>query len=211
METEGLLQKECNIFDVDGHLIEQYKTRVFTMPVGVVIPYSGGKQSVSAPALWRSFTYDEEGNRVASLPRMREWTQACEDAAQGSLPDEDPSWPGVPAGLKVANSTYYPNTVTNIPVGVDQVVATYTVLPTEHVYLRHIAVNGENRGKWKVLKNGSEVQKKSTWWTRFDNDFWFSTANGGILCEEGDVIQVIVNNIGEGPADFDASIGLVLG
>lgn len=211
METEGLLQKECVLFDIDGNLVEQYNTRVFTMPVGDVIPYSGGKFSVSAPAIWRSFTYDDEGNRVASLPRMREWSAACEETAQGSLPDDGDPSPGIPSGLKIAKASYIPNSVTNIPVGVDQVVATYTALPLDKVYLRHVAVNGDNIAKWRVLIDDVEIQKKSTWWTRFDNDFWFNTANGGIICAEGQVIKVIVNNIGDGPADFDASIGLVIG
>ena len=211
METDGLLQKECNLFDEDGYIIEQYKTRVFTMPEGWTIPYSGGKQSVSAPALWRSFTYDDEGNRVASLPRMREWSDACEDAAQGSLPDDGDIIPGIPAGLKIASSTYIHNEVTNIPNnGVDQIVVSYTVPIGEKAYLRHVPVDGDNRAKWKVLKDGVELQKKSTWWTRFSNDLWFNTANGGIICLEGEIIEVKVNNIGDGPSSFNASIGIVV-
>ena len=85
LEEENLLQKECNVLDGDGRIIGQYKTRVGTKPVGQVIHGSGVK-SVSAPSLYRDFTYDDEGNRFASVPRMEEWDTACEASASGPAP-----------------------------------------------------------------------------------------------------------------------------
>ena len=96
IEVAGLLQKICNIYDADSNLIGQYKTRVTIVPVGKRIPGSNGQLSKSAPALFRSFSYDGEGNPIAGLPQVAEWTQACEDAAIGSIPDTLPDGPGEP-------------------------------------------------------------------------------------------------------------------
>lgn len=89
LERDNYLQKICNVV-VDGVLIGQYKTRLTIVPSGTVIPHGGsrGKLMANSPALYRSYTYDEECNQIASLPSIREWTQACEDAAQGIDADD---------------------------------------------------------------------------------------------------------------------------
>jgi len=209
LEGANLLQKVCNVVDDDGFLVEQYKTRVYIVPVGKPIPYKSGQLSVSAPCLYRSFNYDDEGNQIASLPEMREWLQACEDAAQGANPD-DPTFSGVPAGLKVAKSTYLEFEANSVPVGATVVLASITIPAEEAIYLRHVVFSGENRGKFQVFVNGSKLQTKRTWWTRWDGDMWFNTANGGILYESEETIEVKVTNLGVEPADFEASIGYVI-
>lgn len=80
LENENLLQKVCSVYDEDGVLSEQYKTRVTIFPVGTVYR---GETSRFAPALYRSFSYDSRGNPVGSVPEMREWTQECEDQSGG--------------------------------------------------------------------------------------------------------------------------------
>jgi hypothetical protein len=206
-ETEGVLQKVCNIYDTDGLLVEQYKTRVYTFPVGVFSSFDG-RPSVAAPALYRAFTYDDEGNAIASIPEIREWDQVCEDAAQGSIPgDTDPG--GVPAGLKVSQSTYEYNESLAVSAGATATLATKTLLAGEEIYLRHVPFGGENRGKFQVLVNGSVLQTKRTWWTRWDGDFWFHTANGGILLDNEAVIEVKVTNNGNTPCNYETAIGFV--
>lgn len=209
LEDRNLLQKVCNILDVDGLLIGQYKTRVYIVPVNNPIPGNESQLSVTAPSLFRSFNYDDEGNAIASLPEIREWDQACEDLAQGADPGDNPIV-GIPAGLKVANATYEYSEVSSVPALATVAVFTKTLLPDEAIYLRHVPFGGENRGKFQVLVNGSPLQTKRSWWTRWDGDFWFNTANGGILYDNEQLIEVRVTNLGVGPADFEASLGYVI-
>lgn len=179
------------------------------MPVGVHIPFSRGQQSVEAPSVYRFFTYDDEGNMIGSVPRIREWTQDCEDAATGGLPAPgDPG--GVPAGLKIAKCEYDYGNVFSVPAGASVVVASKTLSAGEAIYLRHVAFSGENVSKWRVDISGSPKQSKRLWWTKFNDDFWFNTANGGILYENEEVINVVVTNDGDDVADFEASIGFVI-
>ena len=205
-----MLQKVCNILDQDGLLAAQYKTRVTIVPVGSPIPGRGHQLSTSAPALYRSFNYDDEGNLVASLPEIREWTQYCEDIAQGAQPD-DPLLPGgVPAGLKVAKSTYEYDEILSVASGATETIFQKVLAPEEALYLRHVIAGGANIGRYQVVIDNVPIQTKRTWWTKFDTDFWFNTANGGILFEDGETIEIKVTNCGDGFADFESSVGYVL-
>ena len=209
LEHDGLLQKVCKVFDVDGFLIEEYLTRVYIVPIGQPIPRLSNQLSQSAPSLYRAFSYDDEGNQIASIPAVKEWTQACEDAAQGALPG-DPGDSGIPSGLKVAGCVYEYGEVSSVPVSATVVILTKTLLPDEAIYLRHIPFGGESIGKFQVFVNSSPIQTKRSWWTKWDGDFWFNTANGGILYENEEVIEIKVTNRGEGVADFESSIGFVI-
>lgn len=209
LEDSNLLQKICNLTDEDGNVVEQYKTRVFIVPVGSYIPTLPNAISKSAPALYRSFNYDDEGNRVASLPDIREWTSYCESIVQGADPAEIPST-GIPSGLKVARSFYDYDESLSVPAAATVALVSKTLLPDEAIYLRHSHFSGENIGKFQVLVNGSPLQTKRTWWTKFDGDFWFNTANGGILYDNEEVIEIKVTNLGVGVADFEASIGFTV-
>ncbi len=97
LEEDGLLQKVCNFYDDDNNLIAQYKTRVGQQPSGS-LSIDGKFEIIDAPALFRSFSYDGNGNAVASVPQIGEWTQECEDEAVGSVPDSLP-----PAGETPSN------------------------------------------------------------------------------------------------------------
>lgn len=209
-EKNNLLQKICNIYDVDGLIVEQYKTRVKIFPIGTPMTHSRGRLSDTAPALYRTFNYDEEGNITASVPVMREWTQACEDLAQGNDPI-DPTPPnGVPLGLKVAKSTYIPDDVNSVAGGATVTVVSKQLLPNEAIYLRHVVASGNNQAKFQVLINGSPLQTKRTWFGDFDKDFWFHTANGGILYENEELITLSVTNCSDDDGDFEGAIGFVL-
>jgi len=207
LEEEGMLAKVCNVIDEDGLLIGHYKTRISMLPIGVLSPI--GKPSLSAASLFRSFTYDVDGNVVASLPQIKEWTQACEDAAQGSIPNEPPNT-GLPAGLKVAVSEYQYGLAQSVPAGASVIVAQKQLLPDEAIYLRHVSISGENRSRFRVDVNGSPLQSKRLWWMHFNDDFWFNTADGGILYNNEELIRIVVTNGGDDVADFETSIGFVL-
>lgn len=205
METEGLLQKECNVFDDDGLLVQQFRTRVGVKPVGQPLYNAGGQISISAPALWRSFTYDEAGNRVANLPQMREWTQACEDAAQGFYPDDGD------AVINISKSSvkYEYGEVSSVPIGATVAVVSKQLVPDEYLFLRHVFAGGDCIAKFQVLVDGVPIGTKRTWWTKWDTDFWFNTSNGGIIYQNEELIEVRVTNFGEHLGDFEASIGIV--
>jgi len=149
LEHKNLLQKICNVYDSSGFLVEQYKTRVTVFPVGT---FRRGIAVISAPSLYREFHYNDNGSRYSSLPEVREWTQACEDASQGF----DPVTPGddggvsIPFGISVVGTTYEYNAVSNIPVGVPQVVINRTLGTGESIFLRHVKVGGENRASWDL-------------------------------------------------------------
>jgi len=211
LENNNLLQKICNIFDDEGHLVEQYKTRVNTVPIGNRSKVNPNiVQTSPAPSLYRFFNYDDEGNVVASVPEIREWTQDCEDVAQGADPDDPLNPGGVPAGLKVAKSTYLFSQANNLAAGANTTVISKTLAPGEALYVRHIAISGENRSRFVVKVNNVELQTKRLWWTHWNDDFWFNTANGGILFENEETIQVFVYNDGPEAANFEASIGYVV-
>jgi len=210
LEGGNMLQKVCNIVDQDGFLVAQFKTRVIIVPVGYPVPGRGYQLSTSAPALYRSFNYDDEGNVIASLPEIKEWDETCEALAQGADPD-DPSFPeGVPAGLKVANSTYEYDEALSVGAGIETTIYTKTLAVDEGIYLRHVTAGGENIGRFQVLIDGVPIKTKRTWWTRFDTDMWFNTANGGILYQDEETIEVKVKNEGAEPADFESSFGYVI-
>lgn len=212
LENKGMLQKVCNVVDADGYLIEQYKTRVKIVPVGFPSPLNQSLISSDAPALYRSFNYDDEGNVIASLPELREWTVECEAVAQGADPN-DPQIPGdgVPSGLRVASSTYEHASANAVAQGNTVTILTKILAPDESIYLRHVMFSGENRGRFQVFVDGTEITPpKYIWWTKWDGDFWFHTANGGILYESEETIEVKVTNLGEGTASFESSLGYVV-
>ena len=210
LEDNNMLQKVCNIFDNDGFLVEQYKTRVTIVPVGQPLPYNrSGRLSISAPSLYRSFNYDDEGNVVGSVPEIREWTQSCEDSATGGIVDpEDPV--GVPAGLKVAKTAYESGTV-NAVVGPVITVLTKTLAAGESIYIRHAMFSGCWPASFQVFVDGVQVgvTKYLTWLT-YDNEIWFNSANGGILYNNEETIEIKVKNYGDTASDFEASLGYVV-
>lgn len=205
LENNGLLQKECDVYTAEGLLAEQYKTRVLVKPVGQTIYNSGGKLSVAAPALWRSFTYDEAGNRLASLPEMREWTQACEDAANGSPVDDNE----VVVNISKSSVSYEPASVSSLAIGSTATLYSRQIQPDENRYLRHIMVSGDNRAKFQLFIDGVLLATKRTWWSNWNEDFWFNTANGGIIYRNEELIELRVTNFGSSAGEFEASIGMV--
>ena len=203
LEAEGILQKQCRNFDEDGLLVEEYRTRVQVKPVGNAL--FTGKISVSAPSLYRSFTYDDAENAVASLPQMREWSQACEDAAQGAYTDAGNSV----ISISKSSTKYSYAEVSSIPIGSTVSVYTRQLLPDEHIFLRHVIAGGDCIAKFQVLADGQPVATKRTWWTKWDTDFWFNTSNGGIIYQNEELLEVRVTNIGENLGDFEVSVGVV--
>lgn len=205
LENEGLLQKECNIYNGEGLLAEQYKTRVGIKPVGQPLYNAGGQLSVAAPALYRSFTYDEGGNRLADLPEIREWTVACEAAAQGSPIDDDGD---VVVNISKSSSRYEEANAASVAVGSTVTLYSKQLIPDEIIYLRHIMVSGDNRAKFQVFVDGVLLATKRIWWTAWNEDFWFNTSNGGILYNNEELLEVRVTNLGDNAGSFESSIGV---
>jgi hypothetical protein len=210
IEETNLLQKICNIIDTEGRLVGQYKTRLVIVPVGVAIPHGASKgrpSIIQAPSLFRSFTYDDDGNQVASLPSMREWTQACEDAAQGANPDPvDPI--GVPFGMNIAYSECV-KVSDSIPYNIETSVGIYTVPVGEQNYLRYTHVSSCNRGIYKLYIDGVLAMTKYTSWTQYNETFDFSTANGGKLLVAGQDLELKVINISMSLEEFEGVFVIV--
>lgn len=215
LEEQNLLRKVCNLY-VGGILTEQYKTRIRIVPFGNPILIGSGRGKVfpnqsSAASLYRSFSYDINGKLVGSVPEMREWTQACEDIANGGS-DEIPLPPGIgiPLGLQVAASKYEADNINALIGGGVATVISKQLLPDEAIYLRHVVASGNNQAKFQVKVDGSPLQTKRTWFGDFDKDFWFNTANGGILYENEELITLEATNCSDDDGDFEGSIGFVV-
>jgi hypothetical protein len=212
MEDDNLLQKVCKVIDTEGRLIGEYKTRVTIVPVGVVIPYGSSKgrpKKNQSPSLYRSFSYDDDGNQIASLPEIREWTQACEDAAQGANPDPDDPV-DIPLGVQVVGINYTRADVSSVPIESTVTVLTKTLASGEAIYLRHCLFSGCWPAAFQVFVDGQQIgTTKYLTWLKYDNEMLFDTANGGILYKNEETIEVKVKNYGEDLGDFESSIGFV--
>jgi hypothetical protein len=212
LERNNFLQKVCSIFNEDGLLVGQYKTRLTVFPSGTVIKQGAGsgKLMANSPSLYRSFSYDGNGNQIASLPAIREWKQACEDAANGGIIDpEDPV--GVPSGLVVASTEYDRGSVSSVPIEATVTIFTKTLAVDEEIYFRHAIFSGCWPASFQVFVDGQQVGvTKYLTWLKYDNEIWFDSANGGILYDNEEVIEIKVKNYGEDLGDFEASIGYVV-
>lgn len=212
IEEQNLLQKVCKIIDTEGRLVGEYKTRVTIVPVGVAIPYGASKgrpKTGQAPSLFRSFTYDDDGNQIASLPEIREWTQACEDAAQGANPDPvDPI--DAPLGAVLVNSHCIPGAgINNLAIGSETLLQSHTIPADEIHYIRNIRGSGEAIGQFILYIDSNPVEIKRSGWHNWNVDFDYRTANGGKCLTEGQVIELKVINCGCDVADFDSTFIVV--
>lgn len=207
LEVENVLQKVCSLYDTDGRLVEEWKTRVSVVPVGKY-PAVSTVKSISAPALYRAFWYNESGAMIARIPYMAEWTQACEDAANGGV--LNPSDPNiVPHGAVIVPVLAEFGEVNAVPSNATQSVLSYTVPLGEKSYIRNIRASGDNRAVYFIRKNLSVIREMRAWWTSFDAETSFASADGGLLLEETDTIEILVWNKGVEPARFTVSIAFV--
>ena len=208
LENTNILAKVCNVYYAEGLLTERYRTRLHIVPVGE--QNFEGNVINSAPSLFRAFSYDEAGNQLASIPEMREWSQACEDAAIGILPGFDPST-GIPIGLKVAKITNTYGEQTGVASGAEVTLASLTVPVDRKVFVRSALGQGDNRGLYTVYIDAVPEGQKRGWWTNaFNMDMDFSSANGGIEVDAGILIELKVRNDGPAGADFSGAIQTVL-
>lgn len=207
LENDNLLQKVCSLYDVEGRLVEEYKTRVFVVPIGDY-PTGSSVASISAPALYRAFWYDASGAMVARIPYMKEWTQACEDSATGGiLIPSDPSI--LPHGVVAAPTLILYNEELAVALGSDVKLFSYTVPANGKSFIRNLRVGGDNRAIYKIFKNSTKIRELRTWWTSFDAETNFNSSDGGLLLEESDKIEIFVYNYGSAPAKFTASMSFV--
>jgi len=207
LEVENVLQKVCSLYDVDGRLVEQWKTRVSVVPFGNY-PSGSTVKSLAAPALYRAFWYDANGAMIARVPYIREWTQACEDAATGgALNPSDPSI--LPFGATAVPTLIHYEESLAVAIGADIKILSYTVPVGKKSYARNIRVSGDNRAIYKIYKNAVKLRELRTWWTSFDAETFFDSADGGLYLEEDDKIEVFVFNKGSDPVKFTASLSFV--
>lgn len=207
LEIENVLQKVCSIYDVDGRLVEEYKTRISVVPFGKY-PSGSTVKSISAPSLYRAFFYDVTGAMIARVPEMREWTQACEDAATGGI--LIPNNPSIlPHGISAAPTVILYDEDLAVPVGVDTNILSYTVPVSTKSYVRNIRFSGDNRAVYRILKNSIKIREVQTWWARFDDETFFGSSDGGLVLIEGDVLDILVFNKGTDPVRFTASMSFV--
>lgn len=99
--------------------------------------------------------------------------------------------------------------ITNKVFAAYHTVVSYTVPAGKVFHLRHVAVSGNNKASFRVLwGSGNILAKKRTWWTRFNEDFFFeSDSSLGNKFVAGDVVYVDVshsNTLANG--DFNATI-----
>jgi len=207
LEESNMLQKICSIYDDQGRLTEEKKTRVHVVPVGYVIPDSSGRISRDAPCLRRTFLYDEFDNPTATVPTIVEWGVACEEASHGALPPTTGNPSGiVEFGIKVSKLNNEFNEITNLVNGVETLLLRKTLLPDEVIYMRSLRVSGDSRAEYYIKIDGVPLDKRRLWWTQFNDQVWFETADGGIMLSNEAVLEVFITNTGEGPADFNASV-----
>lgn len=205
LEVENVLQKVCSLYDIEGRLVEQWKTRVSIVPVG---KYYYTVKALDSPSLYRAFWYNESGAMIARIPYMDEWTQACEDAATGGI--LNPSDPSViPHGAIIVPVVAQFGEVNAVPANATQSVFSYTVALGEKSYIRNVRCSGDNRAVYFIRKNLTVIREVRAWWTSFDAETLFGSADGGLLLEEGDTFDILVWNKGEAPARFTASTSFV--
>lgn len=206
-ENNNLLQKTCSIYDAEGFLVEEYKTRVAVFPIGTLSKQN--RLTLDAASLYRSFNYDSEGNQIAGLPEIREWTQACEDIAQGGGPGAGPGPGAGGANLEKAQVKNVYDEDLIVAGGATVTLVSYTVPAGEAIYLRYMSGFGDNVAKYTAKIDGSPIQKKSGNYLNLNADLWFNSANGGILCTEGQVVLLEVNNVRPTTSPYYGSIQYV--
>ena len=207
-ENDNLLQKVCDIFDESGRLVEQRKTRIHIYPVGQ--PSTDGQKSISAPCLRRFFIYTDAGTYTTTVPEIVEWTLDCELRSRGesALDPVDPSLLG--PNVVIVPTQYEYDEQLVVPYNVETTIVSVTVPVDKKMYLRKVEGSGDNKGTYHVYIDGVRKRTKRSWWTGFNVDFDFSSADGGLFVGEGSTVTLKVINDSNSAETFDGSIGYVL-
>ena len=208
LENEGLLEKICSVYDGAGRIVEQRKTRINIVPIGS--PDAKGIKSLSAPSLSRKFIYDGAGGVRTTVPEMVEWSQACEDIAQGTDPSYPPIDEGAPINLPIVKTSHVSDEQLLVPYNIETTVVSYTVPVSGNIYLRDVIGSGDNKGTYKVYVDGVLKKTKRTWWGDFNAEFSFASSNGGAFIQGGSTVTLKVTNDSNSAETFDGTIGYVL-
>lgn len=83
-------------------------------------------------------------------------------------------------------NTLVTNSVSAVPSGTDQIVVSYTVPVGKTFVLTEVAGTSNNKSRFKVEVDGSEVKRKSTYYTYYNVDFPFF----GLTFSAGQVIRL---------------------
>lgn len=141
-------------------------------------------------------TLDLENKKFVECPEnsgnVAVRTKICQD--DGEAIKVDIGFKGVPANI-------YDEA--NVLEGVESIINTYTVPIGKKFDLTAVSFSGDNIARATVQINGSVKQKKRTWWTTgFNTEFNMRE----LILSEGDIVNVLAENIGTGTAEFNATI-----
>jgi hypothetical protein len=107
-------------------------------------------------------------------------------------------------------STY--NEITNLAMGIETTIVSYTVPSGSSYYLQFIEASGQNLAEYHIYKNSSIIAKKYSSYTEFNVNFDYKTgisSTPGIFLTTGDVVYVKVLNVNNSTADFNARIQIM--
>jgi hypothetical protein len=89
-------------------------------------------------------------------------------------------------------------------------VNTYTVAEGATVFLIRAEISGNNRSTWRLLLNGTPLDRKYCTLIKLESSFEFSADNNkGLLLSPGDVLTVDVVNNAPSLGDFNARLYVV--
>ena len=97
--------------------------------------------------------------------------------------------------------------VNAVAAGADVSVVAFTVAPAAAFHLRHVSVSGDNVAKFTVTLNGTPIGRKLTYFTHFNEDFFFAAdETDGKRLVGGDELKVLVRHARPYVGDFNASV-----
>lgn len=104
---------------------------------------------------------------------------------------------------------YAYNEITNVAVGIETTITTYTVTSVNGAYLQLIGSSGQNIGEIRIYKNNIIIDKNYLYYTGFNVNFDYrASVSGtpGVSLDTGDIIYVKGLNNSVGTCNFNAKI-----
>lgn len=97
--------------------------------------------------------------------------------------------------------------ITNVPIGVETAIVSYTVLVTSAV-LQLVNASGSNIGEVRIYKNGVAIDKNYLYYTQYNT---FLSFGSGLALVQTDIIEVRGLNSGLDVCKFNARIQIIEG
>lgn len=98
--------------------------------------------------------------------------------------------------------------VTSVPSSTPTAISSYTAPAGKTTFLQRIAVSGSNKAIWELKVNGITLDKKRTYFTKFDNEFLLigEPGSNGHSLAVGDVVTIVATHTRSFVGDFNARI-----